>query len=161
MAKIAGYLGEILLMTVVSGVLLLLAPDGNVKKHIRFLVSVCLVAAVSVPLLAAVRELPALIEAEEASLTVEEEAVKERQSTRVVEASKGQIEQAIASYLCARYGRTPDGVSVSVTLDASDLSAVEITSIRVALADGRDGEAIAADLRKLFLERSEIEVMVK
>ena len=66
MSEILSYFGEVIVLTAVSGILFAVAPEGNVKKYINFIISVCILAAVVAPMISAVTNLPDKIRLEDA-----------------------------------------------------------------------------------------------
>ena len=65
MSDILSYFGEIIILTAVSGILFMVAPEGNVKKYINFAISICILAAIVAPMISAVVHLPESIRYEE------------------------------------------------------------------------------------------------
>ena len=56
------YLGEIVLITAVSGLLYNVSPEGNLKKHLQFVISLCIVVSLAVPMFSTVMNLPEIFE---------------------------------------------------------------------------------------------------
>ena len=56
------YLGELILITAVSGLLSHIVPEGNMKKHLQFVISLCVLVALAVPMFSMVMELPEIFE---------------------------------------------------------------------------------------------------
>ena len=64
MSEIISYFGEVIILTAVSGVLFVVAPEGNVKKYINFVISICILAAIVAPMITAAVNLPDTIRLE-------------------------------------------------------------------------------------------------
>lgn len=158
MSEILSYFGEVIILTAISGILFVVAPEGNVKKYINFVISICILAAVVAPMITAVVHLPDTIrftEEEWDDVSAEE---YENIENAVVKASKAEIEQAICSYVCAKYGCAQTEVSCEIELDARDPTSIEITTITLVLPPGKNKEQIRSELDEMFLGRSTIVV---
>lgn len=156
MSEIISYFGEVIILTAVSGVLFVVAPEGNVKKYINFVISICILAAIVAPMITAVVNLPDTIrlEGEEWEDVNAEES--ENIENAVVEASKREIEEAICSFVCAKYDFEMDEISCEIALNARDPTNIEITTITLVLPPGKDNEKIRKELDEMFLGRSTI-----
>ena len=62
MREWTSYLGEIVLITAVSGLLYTVSPEGNLKKHLQFVISLCIVVALAVPMFSMIVDLPEIFE---------------------------------------------------------------------------------------------------
>ena len=56
------YLGEIIFITAVSGILYHIVPEGTMKKHLHFVISLCVLVSLAVPIFSLVMELPEIFE---------------------------------------------------------------------------------------------------
>ena len=52
------YFGEIIVITAVSGLIYHIAPEGAMKKHLHFVISLCVLVSLAVPIFSIVTELP-------------------------------------------------------------------------------------------------------
>lgn len=156
MSDILSYFGEIIILTAVSGILFMVAPEGNVKKYINFAISICILAAIVAPMISAVVHLPESIRYEEEAWEDVSAENFEDIENAVVKASKDEIEQAICSYICAKYGYTKGRVTCEIELDARDISNIEITTIALVLPPSENEEKIQRELEEMFLGRSTI-----
>lgn len=155
MSEILSYFGEVIVLTAVSGILFAVAPEGNVKKYINFIISVCILAAVVAPMISAVTNLPEKIRLDDAF----EDAVaqeSEKMESAVVKASKNEIEKAICSLICTKFSLDEDVVSCEIELDTTDLSNIEITKIILGLPSSKNHENIKNYIDEMFLGKSEI-----
>ena len=157
------YLGEIVLITAVSGLLYHVAPEGNMKKHLHFVISLCILTALAIPMFSMVTDLPRIFEESYEEVKNDEPTVSEDLTESLIAASKKEIESAIAAYVSDVYGIPAASLHVETVLNADDPESIEITEIRVALGGGFDGNvrAIRDDLREMFLGKSEITVSVE
>lgn len=154
------YLGEIILITAVSGLFYHIAPEGNMKKHLQFVISLCVLVALAVPMFSMVMELPRIFEESFEEVKGEESAKGEQLTESLIAVSKQEIEAAIASYISEVYGIAPGKISVETVLDAEDPESIEIREIRVILRDAEaNTEKIRRALDEMFLGKSEISVL--
>lgn len=156
MREFASYFGEIIVITAVSGLLFTAAPEGNMKKYIKFVISVALVAALTVPLLSIAASLPKVLLS--GSVPAEVGAAEGRAENILVDASKKELEDAIVSYVAEKYGLLRGQMRCDLVLDTSDISAIRIVKIRLIVPRGCDKEEIRRGLSEMFLYQSEIEI---
>ncbi len=154
------YLGEVILITAVSGMVYHLAPEGSLKKHLHFVISLCVLVSLAVPMFSMVTELPEIFEKSYENVKNEEYDTENKLLDSVVSASKQEIETAIVSYIAGKYGIAAADISVSCVLDASDPEAIEITAIDINIADisAAKARSIRDGLSEMFLGKSEISV---
>ena len=155
------YLGEIILITAVSGLFYHIAPEGNMKKHLHFVISLCVLVALAVPMFSMVMELPEIFEEGFEEVRSEEDVTGEQLTESLIAVSKKEIETAIVSYISEVYGVSPTDISVETVLNAEDPEAIEISRILVVLRDeGADAGTIRRVLEDLFLGQSEVSVSI-
>ena len=154
------YLGEIVLITAISGLLYTISPEGSLKKHLHFVISLCIVVSLAVPMFSLLTDIPEIFET-----GIEEAKKGENESRReltdsLLSVSKKEIEKAIVSYIAKRYGMEEEDISVETVLDAEDPEAVEITeiSVRITKDDSVSLETIQSDLYEMFLGKSRVTI---
>lgn len=154
------YLGEVILITAVSGLVYHLAPEGALKKHLHFVISLCVLVSLAVPMFSMVTELPEIFEKSYEDVKEGEANTENDLLESVVSASKKEIETAIVSYISGKYGIDAADITVAVTLNAEDTEAIEITAIDVGVEgiSGARARTIQAALDEMFLGKSEITV---
>ena len=154
------YFGEIIVITAVSGLLYHIAPEGAMKKHLHFVISLCVLVSLAVPMFSVVTELPKMFEKGFEEVKNMEDVTGESVTESLIAASKSEIEEAIASYISEVYGIDRGHISVACVLDAQDPSAIGISEICIILGgDVRaDTEEIRRELDEMFLGKSEITV---
>ena len=156
------YLGEIIVITAVSGLFYHIAPEGAMKKHLHFVISLCVLAALAVPMFSMVTELPEIFEQSFEEVKKEEEKEGESLTESLISVSKKEIEAAIVSYISEVYGILPADISVETVLDAENPEAIEIREIRVVLRDANaNKEEIRRALDEMFLGKSKITVLTE
>ena len=154
------YLGEIVVITAVSGLLYTVAPEGNLKKHLQFVISLCIVVALAVPMFSMVVDLPEIFEK---SFEEAEEGNAEGGNAlkdSLILASKKEIEKAIASYVAGKYAISETEISVETVLDAENPESIEILEIHVHISGEYSGSLgkIRSDLDEIFLGKSLVTV---
>ncbi len=155
------YLGEIILITAVSGLFYHVAPEGNMKKHLQFVISLCVLVALAVPMFSMVTELPGIFEQSFEEVKREEDVTNDQLTESLISVSKREIEAAIVSYISDVYGISPADISVRTVLDAENPEAIEIREIHVTLRGAKTNtETIRRALDEMFLGKSEITVTV-
>ena len=154
------YFGEIILITAVSGLLYHIAPEGAMKKHLHFVISLCVLVSLAVPMFSVVTELPELFEKGFEEVKDREEITNGDLTESLIAVSKKELEEAVASYLSEVYGITRERISVQTVLNAEDPSAIEISEVNVVLrGDVRaDVDEIRRALEDMFLGKSKITV---
>ena len=155
------YFGEIIVITAVSGLIYHIAPEGAMKKHLHFVISLCVLVALAVPMFSMVTELPDIFEQSFEEVKKEEDITNEQLTESLISVSKKEIEAAIVSYISEIYGISPGDISVETVLDAENPEAIEIKRIHVTLRDTKaDTKEIGRALDEMFLGKSEIAVSI-
>lgn len=154
------YLGEVILITAVSGMIWHLAPEGALKKHLHFVISLCVLISLAVPLFSIVRELPGIFEKSYEDIRAEEQPTEDQLLESVLSVSKKEIETAIVSYIAGKYDMLPEHITVSLTLDDSSPQSIEILAIDVSVisATSVQKSEIQKDLSEMFLGKTKITV---
>ena len=157
------YLGEIVLITAVSGLLYHVAPEGNMKKHLHFVISLCILTALAVPMFSMVTELPKVFEKSYEEVKGDEDSLSGSLTESLIAASKKEIESAIETYISDVYGIPVGSVLAETVLNAEDPENIEITEIRIVLFGDYEASArtIREDLHEMFLGKSEVTVSVE
>ena len=126
MEQIKEVLVAVMTVSFVSGVILILCPDGNdgIKKTLGFVCSAVICASLISPLAKAIKGTEISI-----SLPSGEEAVPDADVARaVIENASALISSELEAEILRRYGQS---VTVTLELDASDVSSVVIVSAEV------------------------------
>ena len=154
------YLGEVILITAVSGMIYHLAPEGALKKHLHFVISLCVLISLAIPMLSIVSELPGIFEKSYEEVEWSEDDTENNLLETVISASKKEIETAVISYIAGKYDIPPQNITVTLTLDESNPQAIEITAMEVTIAslNGAKAGKIQSDLSEMFLGKTEVTV---
>ncbi len=154
------YLGEIVLVTAISGLLYTVSPEGNLKKHLQFVISLCIVVSLAVPMFSMVMKLPEIFEngveeAEKGELKTNEEL-----TDSLISVSKKEVEKGIVSYIAEKYAIAETDISAETVLDTENPESVEIREIRIVIKGEYpiSFEKIQKDLYEMFLGKSHITV---
>ena len=148
------------MITAVSGLLYTVAPEGNLKKHLQFVISLCIVVSLAVPMFSMVMDLPEIFEKSFEEAEMGEVASENDLTDSLISASKKEIEKAIASYIAEKYEISENEISVETVLDAENPESVEIREIYVTIGGERtvSFEKIRNDLNEMFLGKSRVTV---
>lgn len=159
MSEIKEFMTLFLSVLVVSGIVISLSPEGNLKRYIRYICMLCLTASLCVPILSTLSSIPGRItdmsekygevSGEESRIGAEELMIAE---------TKKQIEESLLAYVCDKYGLSREKTAVEIFLQTDDIESIEITEVTVTLADASRAEAIRADLYEMFLRKTLITV---
>ena len=154
------YLGEIVLITAVSGLLYTVSPEGNLKKHLQFVISLCIVVSLAVPMFSMIMDLPEIFEKSFEEAEREEVNKNEELTDSLISVSKKEIEKAIVSYIAGKYAIEEGEISVETVLDTQNPESIEIREIHVVIGGERSVsfEKIRNDLDEMFLGKSLITV---
>ena len=154
------YLGEIMLITAVSGLIYHIAPEGTMKKHLHFVISLCVLVSLAVPMFSVVTALPEIFEREFEEVKSKENVTNEELTELLITAAQQEVEETLVSYISEVCGIARGNISVQTVLDAEDPSAIEVSEIHVILRGEiqTDIEELRCTLEKMFLGKSQITV---
>jgi len=144
----------ILLIAVSASIVTLVSPNGEMKKYVDLIARLCVLAALAVPIVAGVTNIPHKI-AEFEQVRIEE---NESVESEIVSLTKANIESGIAENVEAEFGLQKGSVAVSVTLDTSDYSAIDIVNIEIILPSGSDKTSVRDYVNKLFKKTTAVSV---
>ena len=139
-----------------AGVITQLAPDGTLKKYLKYIVSLCVFAAMLSPLVNAL----GVIINDDTPISFElntEEAPGDAEET-LIEDGKKRIEDAIVSEISKKWDIPGEDISVSVVLDTSDKRAIEIREIKIYVANGANADEIKEYISGLFYGTAKVSV---
>jgi hypothetical protein len=148
-------------VAVSGGLMLIMAPDGNLKKYVKFVLSLCMVCALLSAFFTFSEKAEWLFS--EMETEAEDSAAKTESELRigVVNQAKKNMEAELCALLSAHTGAPKSDIYVVAQIDARDLSAVEITKITVFLADMEKSEDVRAYLAEMFMGSVPIDIMKK
>lgn len=139
-----------------AGVVTRLAPDGVIKKYFKYIVSLCVLAAMMSPLINAlgiITKIDTTIIFDDVFTSEEIDAEK-----ILIENEKLRIEAAIEKEIERRWEMSEGDVEVNVVLDSSNKQAVEIKQIDVIVADSEKSDEIKEYIDGLFYGTAKVTV---
>lgn len=161
MREWTSYLGEIVLITAVSGLLYTVSPEGNLKKHLQFVISLCIVVALAVPMFSMIVDLPEIFEKEFEEVKKGEHETPQEFADSLISASKKEVEKALVSYIAEKYAIAETDLSAETVLDAANPESIEICEIKIVIKGeyAVSIEKIQEDLYEMFLGKSRVTVL--
>lgn len=139
-----------ILVCVSAGIAMRLSPDGKLKKYLGYIISLCVLCAILAPLGKAISN-----GFEFKDITLGETSSDTDAERLVIDAEKAEIERSIASLISAKWG--VDGVRVSLTLDETNVSAIEIRAIDIFIT-GEIPEGIDEYVSDMFYGTAKVRV---
>ena len=148
-------------IAVSGGLLLIMSPEGNLKKYVKFVLSLCMVCALLSAFFTFAEKAEGIVS--EIEVEAQDSAVKTEGALRlgIVKQAKKNMEKELEALLSTHLDVPSDDIYVIAELDTTDLSAVEITKISVFLADISHGSAAREYLGKTFMNAVAIDIMKK
>lgn len=148
-------------VAVSGGLAMASAPEGEIKKYIKYVISLCVVCSMLAGFLSFAGDFPK--ELDELKIKAEEVSAEAQMSAdmRVALAARENIENELSALICAQFGFETGQVYTVVGIDSEDISAVRITEISVFVSDASEKEKIRAYVSELFLETANIYIMKK
>ena len=161
MENFAEFVRGFCVIAVSGGLVMLVSPGGKLQKHVKFIISLCMVCALLSAFLSFSENAEKIFaeiesEASEGAGEAEEELCRE-----VAKRAKKNMEEELCALLSAHLGLEREGIYVVAALDTGNLSAVEITEINVFLCDVSRAEEARAYLSEMFMGAVKINVMKK
>ena len=149
------------IIAVSGGLLLTMSPEGNLKKYVRFVLSLCMVCALISVFFTFAEDAKGLFS--EIEIESQEVAVKTENELRrgVVKQAKKNMEAELNVLLSAHLNVPQSDIHVVAEVNDDDLSSVKITKISVFLADISCGAAARAYLEETFMNAVPIDIMKK
>lgn len=161
MSGFAEFIKSFCVVAVSGGLAMLISPEGNVKKYVKFIISLCVVCALLSPILSFSGKLPQYLENIEFEVQKEAEDVSVEVYSDVALVAKENIEAEVENLLASNFDYEKEDIYVVATLDCTNLSAIKITDITVFLADIGKKDDVSDYLSELFLQTANIHIMKK
>ena len=149
------------IIAVSGGLMLIISPDGKLKKYVKFVLSLCMVCALLSAFFTFSEKAGNIFS--EIELEVQDTAAKTQEEiyAEVVNRSKKNMEAEVRSLLAAHLGVGQEDIYVVVQIDTAEPSAVEITKITVFLADTAHSDVAREYLADMFIGAVPIDIMKK
>lgn len=141
-------------ISVSAAVVTLLSPDGEMKKYIKLLSTLAVLAAIAVPVASTLAGLPDAI----ANIEEMDFGGETGSDFDAVALSKAQIEKSVAEQIEARFSLDTGSVKVAAMLDASDTSAIVIEKVSIGVPRGTDTAKVKTFADELFKNTTEVTV---
>ena len=135
MSALFSEIGSVLLISVCSAVVSMIAPRGEIKKYIKLICSLAVVASLALPVISAV-----LTVRDVEYLPPDASGDVAGDVSAILEYAKQNIEKNTASKIEAEFGIS--GVGVFAVLDPSDLSSIDITELYITVPRGTNIRAV-------------------
>lgn len=120
-----------MIISIIAGVVNILSPEsGSIKKNISFAVSLCVVAALFIPLKGVVCDLPKLLR----NYNSEEVTGKPDYTASdnlIIQAASDKIKETVSKAIVSKFGLK--NFDVDIELDTSDIENIKINKIIVSL----------------------------
>jgi len=148
-------------IAVSGGLVLLMAPDGNMKKYVKFIVSLCMVSALLSAFFVFSEKAGNIFA--EIEIETENEAEKREEEMRfaLVKEAKRNMEAELTALLSAHMNIDKEDIYIVARLDAADLNAVEITEISIFLQDMSCEQEAKKYISEMFMGAVKINIMKK
>lgn len=142
---------------VCAGLVTQLAPEGELKKYLRYIVSLCVLAALISPVISVFVSLPELAEKIE---TTSDSGFTESESyeEQLISVRKKAVEDSIKSLIAAKFSLPEEKISLSIEIDAKNVSAIEIKAINIVLYCQADKNGITAYVSEMFYGTAKVTV---
>lgn len=147
MEKFSDFVVSVLTVCVISGIVIGISPEGAMKKYISYIVSLCMLAAIITPIISIFSSVPQYSGEIERIFEDQNETDSDAE-TRLIEAQKAAVELAIRDTIVKKFGIGEDNVSVEITIDTANKSAIEIRCIDVSVA----GECPSGEIKRYIEE---------
>ncbi len=161
MSSFSEFVKSFCVVAISGGLAMLISPEGQVKKYVKYIISLCMVCALLSPILSFAQKVPEYIEKMDFEAEKKVGAVSASISSEVALTAKGNIETEVENLLAAQFGYAAEEIYVVATIDYMDVSAVKITDIAVYLSNIEEQEEINTYLSELFLQTANIHIMKK
>ena len=161
MSALSEFVRGFCIIAVSGGLVMLMAPNGNLKKYVKFVISLCMVCALLSAFFTFSENAEGLISKIETATGEEAYKTKEELYRQIVKETKKNMESEICSLLAAHTGVAREDIYTVAKLDAGDYSSVEITEIYVFLADMSAADAARAYLEEMFMGSVTINIRQK
>ena len=161
MSELAEFIKDFCVIAVTGGLVTLVSPNGKLKKHVKFIISLCMVCALASTLISVSEGMEGYLESLGGAIESEKREHVSDTAIAIAAEAKKNIEEETAKMLRARFGFGEDGVYVIAEINAEDTEAVEIVRVNVFITDTEKAEAVRAYVSELFGGAVEVSVMKK
>lgn len=148
MKTLGNLAAAVLSVCIAAGAVIRISPDGSIKKYLKYLVSLCVLAAVLSPLIDGVGTMLSF----DGNISVGEgdSMGAPHGGEYIIDAEKAEIEEAICSLIASKWRLEKEKICVSLTLDKSNISAIEIRKIDIKIKGVAKTEEIRRYIDEMF-----------
>jgi hypothetical protein len=132
-----GYIYTILALAIICGIISSIISDTNqgTKKYVNFLMGLVMVITIMLPFKNLTYGISNIFETVNNFFTdLDTQHLIDKSNTVIINSSKENICKGIKNSLLSKYGFDEDEVEVSLEIDTSEISAIKITGVYIALS---------------------------
>ena len=146
----------IVTVCIAAGLVVRLSPEGNLKKYLKYIVSLCVLAAILSP----IAKLPDVIDLGDGFSFdySEEELSEEERREMILNAEKEKISDAMRDLISEKWKLEKEAVDVTLTLDSDNISAVEIRRIDIKIKGEAKRDEIEKYIDEMFYGTASVSV---
>ena len=149
------------LITISGGLVMASSPEGDLKKYIKYIISLCVVCSMLSAFFSFAESIPENLDEFDIKIKEVSAEAENNAALGVALAAKENIESEISALLCAQFSFEEGDIYTVVGIDSEDISAVKITDISVFVSDISEKEKIYDYVSELFLGSANIYIMKK
>lgn len=140
-----------IMISAMSALFTIISPDGEMKKYISLISSLCVIAVIAVPTLSLISSFGDV----DSALNTDIIEVEPGHDVMIYEA-KEIIEKRMDLDIESRFNIKSGVVKTSITLDMSDTSSIDITEIYITVPRGTDVSALEKYVSDMFLNTASV-----
>lgn len=157
MEELKSYISTLIIVSVAAGAINVMAPDGNIKKYIKYLISLSVVIILLLPFKNLIYTLPKILESYEIKFAEEEMSVLKSAEELIIDQSVYEIKKNINAVILNRFMIKIEVGDITIDYNADDYENVELNKITV-YSDCND--LIARDIERYLTNMMYCEVEV-
>jgi hypothetical protein len=139
MSSIGNFLYTVFLISLAAGAAEIFAPKGETKKYVKYIVSLAVLITLAIPAVRLFKDVPDLLKGLSAIADdgkyqgiMDADAVPEKSAyAEMIAAGQAEIERYILSQICLEFGLSEESVSVTVSIDDSDVENIAVTGVNI------------------------------
>jgi len=136
MNDLSSLISSVFLISVSAALITQLSPEGELRKYIRLIAALSVIASIAFPVISVIRSLPDQID----GISSEVVEIAEFDNTEIISAAARNIERELCADIEAGFGFEKGSVAAEILVDAGDPSNIIITDINIILPRGFSGD---------------------
>ena len=140
----SGFILTVMGVALIGGIMGMLSPDGETKKYVRLVASLCLLCALASPVVRLIREGGGSIDDIFPSASTEGDSYEKIYEEALAKGARENAEAAVKSKLISRFGLTEKSLDITLTLSREG-NEYAVESAEVVL----NSSAVFADPREI------------